>query len=271
MIRNLPTLIFTLSLLFSLNLSAQDILLEELFDDSTLGSFTAYSVEGDDQVWQPRDFDNKFFAQMNGFDGEIIDNEDWLISPALNMDQYSDEILTFETASNFNGPDLELLVSTDYDGTSDPNTATWTDLSDQVTWSQGDFEYVPSGEVDLSSFSGTGYVAFKYISTFVLDGKLWQVDSVVVRANSFTNTEEPENPSLISAPVTVDGQLQFNVLQSNLDLNFEIYTIGGVAVETYQKDNSNDLVSISISDYPSGMYVLVVRSDEQMKSYKFIR
>ena len=54
--------------------SAQDILLEELFDDSTLGAFTAYSVLGDNQNWEARDFGGKFFVQMNGFDGGIQDN-----------------------------------------------------------------------------------------------------------------------------------------------------------------------------------------------------
>ena len=266
---------FCLLIILSIGISssAQTIILEELFDDSTLGTFTANSVIGDNQFWNARDFGGKFFAQMNGFDGGIQDNEDWLISPAIDMDLYDGEILTFENASNFDGPDLEVLVSTDYDGTSDPNTATWTDLSDAVNWSPGGFEYVDSGELDLSSFSGTGYVAFKYISNQDVQGKLWQIDSVVVYTNEVnTSIQELENEKIITNLTVSNEYLEFTVANASLDWRFDIYSIEGSSIPAFQNMIlPTGKVSLSIVDLPKGLYILSASNGSQIMSHKFIR
>lgn len=272
MIKTLQSTSLVIALLFSVAVQAQDILFEELFDDSTLGQFTPYSVIGDGENWQARDFADKFFAQMNGFNGGIQENEDWLISPALDMDLYDDEVLTFENASNFDGPDLAILVSTDYDGTSDPNDATWTDLSAEVSWSTGGYEYVLSGDLDLSSFEGTGYFAFKYTSSPSIGGKLWQVDSVVVRATMLsTNTNELENPTAITTPIVRNGQLEFTVVNTALDLAFEVCTIEGRQIQKVNRTNTAGDVSIPVADLPKGMYILVARGENFVKGYQFIR
>ncbi|MEL7221285.1 MAG: choice-of-anchor J domain-containing protein [Bacteroidota bacterium] len=254
------------------SLQAQEILFEETFNDSTLGQFTTVSVIGDNQTWIPRNFDGKFFAQMNGFSDGIQDNEDWLISPALNMDAYADEILTFETASNFDGPDLQLVVSTDYDGAGDPSSFTWTDLSTDVNWSPGGFEYVDSGELDLSSFTGTGYFAFVYTSNTNVQGKLWQLDSVVVRATTLTTTEEPIQESrLISNPVVRGDELVFFVYPEMLDMDFTIYHMNGQLLQRFKQSTLGGFSNHSVATLPKGMYVLQVRSERGMQAYQFVR
>ena len=261
-----------LALVFCGKTTAQEILLEELFNDTTLGVFTAYSSLGDGQVWEPREFDGKMFAQMNGFDGGIQDNEDWLISPALDMDVYSDEILTFENASNFNGPDLEVMVSTDYDGSSDPNTATWTDLSENVTWSGGGYEYVLSGELDLSAFTGTGYFAFKYISNADVEGKLWQIDSVVVSASILSNIDEAaQTEQLISQPVVQGDQLSFEVLLEQKAMDFAIYALEGRQLLQFSNNAYQNTINLPIANLAAGMYVLHAKSERGIQSYKFMK
>lgn len=267
-----------LMLLFSIStspflLNGQDILLEELFNDGTLGMFSEFSVVGSGQNWEPREFDGKQFTQMNGFDGGIQDNEDWLISPALDMDAYEDEVLTFENAANFDGPNLEVLVSTDYDGTSDPNTASWTDLSSGVTWSGGDFEYVESGELDLSSFSGTGYIAFKYISNADVQGKLWQIDSVVVRATMLINSVDDisaERPMIANLRVQAD-YLTFDLLAEEPSAEFAIYSVNGQLLDQFQQAGFPGTVQHSVATLPAGMYVLQVRSPRGRVAFKFSR
>lgn len=251
---------------------AQEIIFEEGFNDGTLGQFMAISVIGEGEMWVAREFDGKMFVQMNGFNGGIQDNEDWLISPALDMDAYADEVLTFESASNFDGPDLELLVSTDYDGTSDPNGFTWTDLSGDVSWSPGDFEYVDSGALDLSSFTGTGYVAFKYISNSTVQGKLWQVDSVVVSATTLTTTEDPIQESrLISNPTVQGDELVFFVYAEMLDMDFTIYHMNGQLLQRFKQPTLGGFSSHSVATLPKGMYVLQIRSERGMQAYQFVR
>lgn len=271
MIKTLQSTLFVIALFAATFVQAQDVLLEENFDDSTLGVFTAVSVIGDGEMWQARDFDDRFFAQMNGFNGGIQDNEDWLISPALDMDLYDDEVLTFENARNFDGPNVEVLVSTDYDGTSDPNTATWTDVSDQVTYSSGDYEYVASGNIDLSTFEGTGYIAFKYVSNADVQGALIQIDDIQVTATTLsTSVTELEKEAVITTPVVRAGNLEFTVLNNSLDLVFEVASMSGRQIPNLRRSNVSGTVSIPVAELPRGMYVLVSRSGSFVRAHKFI-
>ena len=62
-----------------------------------LGDFVTYSVLGD-QVWQS---DKTYGAKMSGYaDGASHANEDWLISPALNLSGKSSVTITYEHAIN---------------------------------------------------------------------------------------------------------------------------------------------------------------------------
>ena len=87
--------------------------------------------------------------------------------------------MKFETrGANDQGGILKAYISTDYTGDGNPENATWTELSANITdppassfaptWTQ-------SGEIDLSSYSGNVYIAFKYdgsdslTTTFYLD------------------------------------------------------------------------------------------------------
>lgn len=117
-------------------------------------------------------------AYMNGYSGGSNENEDWLISPPMNLDMYTNEILNFYTAMNYSGPVLEILYSTNYDGGGDPSTASWTTLT--ASLSTGSYAWTPSGDIDLSGVSGTAvYLAFKYTSTSS-SSSTWEVDNVLV-------------------------------------------------------------------------------------------
>ena len=260
------------ALLLAVSIQAQEIILDEQFNDGTLGIFSQYSAIGDNQTWEAREFGGKQFAQMNGFDDGIQDNEDWLISPALNLDQYADEVLTFESACNFNGPNLDLMVSTDYDGTSDPNAANWTDLSQGANWSTGDYEYVYSGEIDLSSYEGTAYIAFKYVSNTSVEGKLWQVDSILVQATVLSDINEPlAEKAIITNPVVQNDQLAFTVLDATSDLSFSINSIEGRTLKQFKSEYGTLDMQISVADLPKGIYVLAVKNEYMVKAYQFIR
>lgn len=269
MIKNLQSFLFAFVMLSGFNGQSQNILLEEDFEDGTLGVFSQYSVIGDNQTWRPGEFGGDKYALMNGFDGGIQDNEDWLISPVIDMGQYADEILTFDNASNFNGPDLKVFVSTNYDGTSDPTTATWTDLSSQVNWSPGSYTFVSSGSLDLSGFNGMAYIAFQYILNTAVESKLWEVDNVVVSAMTSTSTIEVQQQSAITPPVVREGQLQFSILGKRQDLNFSITAIDGQIIRELKQVTSN-AISVPVANLPKGAYVLVVRGVDFAKGYKFM-
>jgi len=79
---------------------------------------------------------------------------------------------------NYTGPDLIVLVSTDYNGSSDPNGAAWDTLS--ATLSPGNWAFTQSGSIDISSYNDTSvYIAFKFIST-ASESATWEVDGIKI-------------------------------------------------------------------------------------------
>ncbi len=157
-----------------------DILFTD-FNDSW-GGWTPVSLVGN-QIW---DRNNTFgledspCAKMSGYDGEHFANEDWLISPVLNLSATNNEIVNFYSATSFTGPALQFLVSDDYDGTGNPNDFNWSDFSPFVNWSTGGYEWTLSGDIDLSAFTDqTIYLAFKYTSSNQ-ESAIWEVDNIFV-------------------------------------------------------------------------------------------
>ena len=94
----------------------------------------------------------------------------WLVSPSIDFDGNTGEMLFCQVQEAWdNGATLDVMVSTDFDGTSDPWDATWTPFTDTRPWDSGQPGDTPTGfgnwesfQWDLSSFSGTGYIAFRY-------------------------------------------------------------------------------------------------------------
>ncbi|MCD4698380.1 MAG: DUF5017 domain-containing protein, partial [Bacteroidales bacterium] len=156
----------------------------ENFDESW-GNWTVISLVGDNE-W---DRDNTYginntpCASVTGYISgssppEYEDSDDWLISPAMNFNDYENEKIEFFNTWNYTGPDMEFKVSTDYDGGGNPNSATWTSLP--FTMSPGNWEWTSSGEIDLSGFNGNSvYVAFHFTST-TAESATWEVDDITI-------------------------------------------------------------------------------------------
>ncbi len=150
------------------------------------GGWKAYSVAGD-QNWACTTFGRETeesprnsALQINGFSGSARDNQDWLISPALDLTDFNIAALSFWTRTAFKGPGMKLMVSTNYDGSSAPATAAWTELNANFPATASDVW--KQSVVDLTAYKGAAvYVAFVYTSEAVTDGAArWTVDDFAV-------------------------------------------------------------------------------------------
>jgi hypothetical protein len=126
-------------------------------------------------------------AKMSGYANSTNNaNEDWLISPVLNMSSLASATLSFDTATKFSGNPLSILISRNYNGLGNPSSATWTTLTGTLSPSTGNYVWTGSGPIDISSFTGSGnsavYLAFKYTSTTSASAT-WEVDNVKITAN----------------------------------------------------------------------------------------
>ena len=228
------------------------ILNSENFDESW-GEWTAYSVIGD-QVWSR---DNSYgiggtpCAQMSGYEGGNHANEDWLISPALNFNSFDNVKLLFETAKNYSGADLEVLISVDYDGTNDPNTATWTTLEAEL--SGGGWSWTPSGSIDVSSYSGENvYIAFKYTSTDS-DGATWEVDNIQILA--YDNLGINDNFNKICNVYPIPARNFINIdFKDNSYNKLSIFNLTGeILIQNTIDDNHQ---KIDVSSLKNGFYFI---------------
>jgi hypothetical protein len=160
-------------------------------------NWTSYSVTGD-QVWIIDDIhgiEGTPCAKMSGFvNPTSFANEDWLISPTLNLINYANEKFSFFSAMAYTGDALQVKVSADYDGTGNPNDFTWEDFTAQAQWppSGSFFEYTSSGMLALSAFTDQSInIAFVYTSTDV-ESATWELDNIrVVGEGDVVVTPEP--------------------------------------------------------------------------------
>lgn len=151
-------------------------------------------------------------VQINGFSGGTnVPNVDWLISPRMDLTNTTYPLLSFWSRVAFNGPSLQLKVSTDYsDG--DPSLATWTDLNGKFP-AQGSNVWTLSSDINLTAFKGIKvYFAFVYTSSED-DGARWTIDDITV-----TNSPTPPPPSLTVG--TTDMQFPYVASGATTDKTF---------------------------------------------------
>lgn len=121
------------------------------------------------------------YAKCSNYNGSNSISESWLISPQIDLSGETNPVFKFINAYNFAGDPLEVLVSTDYDGSSDPNDATWDALNPIL--SSGGWDWVSSGNIDLSLYQTNPiYLAFKYTGSNS-DGSTWEVDAIQIVAD----------------------------------------------------------------------------------------
>jgi len=137
--------------------------------------------------------DGTYYMWYYGWNGNA---DDWLISPELDFSGYTDAKFKFWSwmRNSANG-NLTMKVSTNYPGSGNPASYTWTDFS--PNFASSEFQWTNSGEVDLSAYDNqTCYVAFYYSGTDV--DRNWAIDDITVSATSTTsndNDSEANNPA----------------------------------------------------------------------------
>jgi hypothetical protein len=201
--------------------------------------WTEVSVLGDTTNWTIAEHNGNHYVYMNAYNqGE---NEDWLISPAFDLTTYPDAVLTFVTARNYNGPEIEVFFSNDYDG-EDPTTATWVPLTCEL--STGSWNWTESGEISLESFEGSNcYIAFKYTSTEDA-AAAWEVDGIML----VSGAEPPvPTPTLTATPNTING-LDYTEGEGPSESQSYTLTAANLEGEGYVTVTASEGFEISLDD-----------------------
>ena len=118
---------------------------------------------------------------------KVASNVGWLISPKIDLDTHTGEILTFRAAQHHLDVDsplnaLDVFISNNFDGVN-ISSATWIPLKANLpTQATPWYQFVGSGGIDLSSYKGKVNIAFRYTGsgkTLTLDGA-FQIDDVQI-------------------------------------------------------------------------------------------
>lgn len=128
-------------------------------------------------------------CRVGSFQSGDVSSIAWLITPAVDLDANTGVTLTFETSNSFSdGSDLELLFSTDWDGTeAGILTATWGVIpAAYITQDSDSFaSWFDSGIVDLSCGEGSNvYFAFRYTGSGASDfDGTYELDNIRIAAD----------------------------------------------------------------------------------------
>lgn len=231
--------------------------------EGEMDGWTFVTIEGN-KPWVIGQYNNNHYANANGY-GDDVDNEQWCISPAFNLNgrAYRNVTLTFMNATKFDGPALELYFSNDYDG-QDPTAASWESL--EYVPSEGNYTWTESGEISLDGFSGSNcYIAFRYISTIEEGAAAWEVDDIMITAEVVTSTITPD------AALNVNVWNNSNELMiengSDETLNMIVYNIVGQPVLSETVATGSNVIR---HDLAEGVYIVRIANGKEMTGIKVV-
>lgn len=173
----------------------ESVIYAESFMDN-LGQFKVVSVSGD-QKW---DYYSNGYAILSGYQGGVnYANEDWLISPAINLTNVEAAHFTFEHVARYFASvatEATVWVSEDYVTDSLPSAATWKQIKTNPFVDPGNWDFSPTEQISLTEFAGKKIrIAFKYVSTATKAGT-WEIRNFIVKRGEAV----VKNASIYSEP-----------------------------------------------------------------------
>ncbi|MFA5298032.1 MAG: endonuclease, partial [Lutibacter sp.] len=174
------------NVLNNLTLTGPKILLEEYFEDCANTAFFSYN-EASNKNWEctPQFGENN--SGTYGMNGHLEDvpSKDWLITKnPINFDTATGEKISFYTDAAYGTSPLELVYSSNYDGSGNPSNFSWAAVPNISTFIHNNTateKIYTVSNVDISAIAGTVYFAFKYYSNGA--PTRWTVDSFKITAD----------------------------------------------------------------------------------------
>ncbi|MBE8725011.1 DUF5689 domain-containing protein [Flavobacterium hungaricum] len=127
-------------------------------------------VEKASKIWKSMVYSGNGYAEFNTTSTTAAENIAWLVSPKINLSDYKNAVLSFRSAQHDLKVDsplntLEVYISTNFDGSS-ITKAKWTRVEAKVpSLATPSRQFISSGGIDLSSYSGNINIAFRYVGS----------------------------------------------------------------------------------------------------------
>lgn len=235
-------------------------LIEENFDASTSipSGWLNVQLKGT-KNWYVTTFSGNNYAAMTGYKG-TAPFDSWLITPAIDCSKMAEKVASFRTQVNGYGSTTTKFEVYVLSGSSDPESAQLTKLNPALATApaSGYSSWVNSGDLDLSSFSGTIYIGFRFTATQDANYATWCVDNVLVGKKAGQVTPPgPGGQGTLESPFTVS-----DVQASTSDITgvwVEGYIVGWISGMTWSSGaNFNNTPS---ADFVNSNFILAPTAD----------
>lgn len=148
-------------------------------DISQLKGWSLVTVSGN-KPWFIQSYNSNTFAACTGYNGTPGKTgfDSWLITPGLDMDRMTAKTLSFTTCVGYTGSGtLEVYAMS----SPDPSAAKLTRLSARIPSPTGSWsDFIPSGDIDLSAFTGTLYIGFRYTGEAASGYTTYRIDDLAI-------------------------------------------------------------------------------------------
>lgn len=177
--------------------------------ETTSFPWYGYTVAGT-QNWVRATADGNFFMEFNGFSNTVPSNAWLILGPFEVPEEARALVATFSMQKSFSGPEseLELVVSTDYDGLGDPTAATWTVVPFNKPQTDAPMGAVGAVPLPSSLLGQSGvYIAFRVQSPGIGSGNTsrWRMDNFELFASTKPLLSVTVNPGTIDEGATGTG------------------------------------------------------------------
>lgn len=206
------------------------------FKTEGLGDWLTYTTEGTVE-WESTNYG----VQANGSNKGV--GEAYLISPAVTA---SDIILAFSSQKSFNGNDLQLFYSTDFDPSimSQPSDASWTEITDMATWATSQ-ETTESGNIELHDLAAPIRFAFKYTCE-ANEAAHWRIVELSIAKGQPSGIEDVATNEM--KVINGKGQVTIETAEA---MPIAIYTLTGAQVRQIELVEGTNIVEL-----PAGIYLI---------------
>lgn len=206
------------------------------FKTEGLGDWLTYTTEGTVE-WESTNYGVK----ANGFNKGV--GEAYLISPAVTA---SDIVLAFSSQKSFNGNDLQLFYSTDFDPSimSQPSDASWTEITDMATWATSQ-ETTESGNIELHDLTAPIRFAFKYTCE-ANEAARWTIVELSISKGQPSGIEDVATNEM--KVINGKGQVTIETAEA---MPIAIYALTGAQVRQIELVEGTNIIEL-----PAGIYLI---------------
>ena len=206
------------------------------FKTEGLGDWLTYTTEGTVE-WESTNYG----VQANGYNKGS--GEAYLISPAVTA---SDIVLAFSSQKSFNGNDLQLFYSTDFDPSImlQPSDASWTEITDMATWATSQ-ETTESGNIELHDLTAPIRFAFKYTCE-ANEAARWTIVELSIAKGQPSGIEDVATNEM--KVINGKGQVTIETAEA---MPIAIYALTGAQVRQIELIEGTNIIEL-----PAGIYLI---------------